>query len=542
MNINIKDIFQIVMLVLTAIFALVIFLKVRKGIKRGAYLAPCSLAIVILSAAAAYIGMLIVCDFVLGAFDGKPMQELVNFITVTMNIPLEQELIDLILSIDVSVVSYILAIPVAIFAPVVFVLFYIALKFIFSSVFKIIKSAVKIPKRVDTSGKIIGGVIGAVEGVLVTVIFFIPLSSILHTGTTVMSKLDIENDIYTDIASGVSDLVESPVFAFVDLVGGEFLSTELTTVNLDTGRVNVANEIIYTVDLVNDILALVNNNKGENADMFSPENEKIVDSILATLEKSDYMPMLLSGLMTSVSDLLLPEISDNETGTPLDKLTTTLTDFLSTSKKETVVNDIATMKELVFFLSKAGVIDTFTSDDPDAVTNILSAKDENGNTVIKSAINILRGNPRTANIVTALNEISISLLCGNIGPEGTDSTVVYESVKTGLNDLITIDPELPKEEYKENVKNTLDTVLAENKIELEEEIVDTMSDYVTEYLDEARAEGKLPEEIDDEAVTDILLTYYEAFLEYQQNGTVDPDLIPGFNGGNGNGELPDNME
>ncbi len=550
---NIKEIFQIVALVMSIIFVITVVLKTRKGMKRGAYLEPCALGLVLLSAITAFIGMTIACGAIFSSFEGKTMQDLVDMLA-TAGVSFDQEILDVILAFDVSVISYILAIPVAILAPIAFVILYALLKLVFSIIFNIVKAAVKIPKRVDNVGKIIGGALGAVEGVLVMVILFVPLTSVLHMGTTVMAKMDVENETLSDVVGGVEELTSSPILTLVDLAGGEFLSNELSTVNLENSRINISNEIAYAIDLFSDITKFINNSgdSGESGDigaMLTPENEEILDSILETLGKSDYMPILLSGGMHVVSNVFFSEVPENPTEAQ-DKLMGALRDLLITSENATVVDDLSTMKELIFFLENKGVIDVLTSNDEEAIKNVLTVTDENGNTVIKSAINILRSNPRTSNIIAALNELSISIMCESMGTD-TDSTVVYESVKGGLNDLITIDPELPPEEYKENVKETLNTTLTDNGIVLDEEIVDTMTDYVTEYLDNARESGNLPEEIGDEEVTDIILTYYDAYLNYIQNnngsgdgngngdGTNDPTFpdIPGFNPD----DLPDNF-
>ena len=135
-------------------------------------------------------------------------------------------------------------------------------------------------------------------------------------------------------------------------------------------------------------------------------------------------------------------------------------------------------------------------------------------------------------------------MCDSLGFTG-DTTQVYEDLKQGLNDIIAITPPEDKTDeeavaaYKEELKTTLkDTItgslenvasseeLDEIKEQLTDEVMDEMTDQVSNYLEQN------PEitEMEDEDVTEIILSYYDAYLQYQQNGTLPDDLpipIPG---------------
>ena len=67
-----------------------------------------------------------------------------------------------------------------------------------------------------------------------------------------------------------------------------------------------------------------------------------------------------------------------------------------------------------------------------------------------------------------------------------------------------------------NLSNTLDSTLKDNGIEIEKEVVDTMAEYMDkEYIQTEKIKN---DSLNDEQFTDILLNYYDAYLEYLENG------------------------
>ncbi len=521
---TISSYFTLAALVLTLIFISVVALKTRRGMKNGAYIQPLSLLTVVLSAITAFILMSIAGNRLFGTLEEKTMAELLELLEGKTGISFGESAEEILLSFNPEAVSYVLAIPIAILAPIIFLLLYIIAKALFSIIFKICKAMIKIPKRVDTVGKAIGGVLGAVEGILVMIVFCIPLTSLLNLSVPIMAKLDIENETFTEISDGATELSESAVIKLVSLAGGDFLADELTYVGSANNKIDVKHEILSIIDLVNGIMEFAESSHGEISEMLTPENEKLLDSILQSLEGSDYMPMLLAGAIHILSDSLFSNLPAEPTESQ-DKFMLSIKSLLDTSTEDTVIKDLTTMKELLFFLESNGVIDAMNNGSTGAYEEIMSKKDDEGNTVIKKAISILKSNPRASGIIAALNELSVSIMAGVIGE---DSSITYESVKEGLNDLIAIPDDLPEEEYKETVKETLGATLTSNNIEISDEMLDEVTDKVSEYLKDNEVIPEGTEELSDEQINDILLQYYDAYLDYKDTG-VTPDNFPGLN-------------
>lgn len=539
-----ESILLTISIVLTVIVALVVVLKARAGAKRGAYVAPIHLGSVLLSATVAFILTGVFTGMLLSSLAEISLIDFVREIELTMGETFDPEIHEMIASFDPAVISYVAAIPAALFSPFIFFLLYIFCRLVFGAVRGVVVKACAIPKRVDTTGKTIGAVVGGLEGILVVVLCLIPITAFLNIGTSVTQKIDFEDEAVAEVIDSIEEFNEAPVFGLIRTMGGEFLTGELTTVSLGGRRVNLMNEINVGFELYNDIaIVLAEDDGGDFA--VTPEKQAAIDRVVAVIEQSDYLPMVLSSVMHMVSGPLLGEIPENPTE-PMDRVMAALGNFIESTTPDTITADLRTFVDAFFLLNENGAFETLTSGDTEAIMEALSEKDESGDTIIKKLIRMLGANPHTKTIIAALNELSVSIMCDSLGFTG-DTAQVYDDLKQGLNDIISITPPADKDDeeavaaYKEELKTTLkDTItgslenvatgeeLEEIREQLTDEVMDEMTEQVSNYLEEN------PEitEMEDEDVTEIILTYYDAYLQYQQNGTLPDDLPFPLPGGN----------
>ena len=105
--------------------------------------------------------------------------------------------------------------------------------------------------------------------------------------------------------------------------------------------------------------------------------------------------------------------------------------------------------------------------------------------------------------------------------DGVEIEVTYEDVKESVSDVLAVkkDNFATEEEYKEELSKTLDNALTDNGIELESEVVDGIADYIDENYSDFIGE------LTDEQFNDIILEYYDVYLDYINNGTL-PEGIP----------------
>ena len=547
-----NTILLIVNIALTVIVALIVVLKALKGAKRGAYLAPIHLGTVLLSAIAAFILTGVFTGMILSYLSDMPLEETLHNIETMIGQSLGEEIHSFVEGFDPAVISYIVAIPSALLSPLIFFLLYVLFRILFGAIRGVVIKACAIPKRTDVTGKTIGGVIGGLEGVLVVVLCLIPITSFLNIGTSVTQKISFEDKTVAEVIDSVEDFNEAPVFGLIRSMGGELLTYELTSVTLNDKRVNLMNEIEVGFEIYNNVMIIIDGS-GDGF-VVTEEKQTAISAVVEMIESSDYLPMVLSSAMHMVSDGFLGDIPENPTE-PMDRVMAALGEFIESTTPETITADLRTFVDVFFLLNENGVMDTLTSGDTEAIMEAISAKDEAGDTVIKKLIRTLGSNPHTQTIIAALNELSVSIMCDSLGFTG-DTTQVYEDLKQGLNDIIAITPPADKSDeeavkaYKEELKTTLkDTITGslENvasteelnsiKEQLTDEVMDEMTDQVSNYLEQ----NPQIQEMEDEDVTEIILTYYDAYLQYQQDGTLPDDLPFPLPGGGAGGEGGDSV-
>ena len=99
---------------------------------------------------------------------------------------------------------------------------------------------------------------------------------------------------------------------------------------------------------------------------------------------------------------------------------------------------------------------------------------------------------------------------------GVEVEVSYESVKESVNEVLSVKREdfTTDEAYKTVLTATLDKALTDNGIELEEEIVSGIADHIDENYSDFVGE------LTDEEFNDILLEYFDAYLDYVNSGDL----------------------
>lgn len=503
---DIKSIFSIVNIVLIALVALVVLLKTRGGAKRGAYRQPIHLAGVLLTAITAFLITTIGCNIILSSFEGKEMSDIIAMLEANLGITLDQETTQMIGSFDAELIAYVLAIPLAFLSPLVFFIIYLVASIFFGSARAAVTKFCKVPRRVDTTGKTIGAVLGALEGALVMAFVLLPITALLRLGVPVIQNIEVPDEDLNQVLEGVESVYENPVIQLVSFTGGEFLADELSTVTLEDRRVNLNDELTIGIQLVYQISGFM------TEDGLPADSETALRDALGLLKQSNFLPILLSGAMNIFADAVdqfMPEMpADDPMSSITGKLTTSLKDFLKGSSADTVVDDIETFVNLFILLNSNDVLEVI-SENPDEALAAFTAKDENGKTVLSKMIATLGSNPRTMPIITALNEISVSVMLQGMGVTG-ETAEVYDELKTGINNVVSVKKEdyATEEEYKEELKtelkgtinNTIDKILddtievevsEEDKAKLEElketiandeEVMAEVTDKVDEFL------------------------------------------------------------
>jgi hypothetical protein len=226
--------------------------------------------------------------------------------------------------------------------------------------------------------------------------------------------------------------------------------------------------------------------------------------------------------------------------------------IFETSDRNNVTKDLETFLNVYFVLSDFEVLKFFDAGENEAGLKVedLLTEEKDGKTIITHIIDTLSANERTKSLVTALTKFSLKIMAdtvGNILPEGMDAEVLYDGVREGMADVLldVNNPDIPEEEKKEVVKDTLNQTLVNAGVltedtPLDDEIMSNIADHViTEFA------GK--EELSDDDINGAILSY---FTKYGTEGIpdVNPDDLPEGDygdilddilGGGGNGNNDD---
>jgi hypothetical protein len=221
---------------------------------------------------------------------------------------------------------------------------------------------------------------------------------------------------------------------------------------------------------------------------------------------------MISGALRGASKCYSSGIFGLSAPEPFGTLIDSAITIFHTSDRTNLSSDLNTFTDVYFVLAKDGVLLAFT-EGADRTLDIISTRDENGNTPIKNVMNIIDQNPRIKPVNSMLAQLSVTLMA-NTMDLGENGAVLYDSVSRGLTATLEISKEgKTEEEYVSEVSASLNAVFLENNMEVEPEIVDLMARDISE---------KNLAESEEASTEDILLTYFDAYVDYKENGTL-PD-------------------
>ena len=518
MNLQVTEISMYLSYVLYAAVAIYALFGILRGLLRGFGKELVSLLTLALSGVASFAVCTRAYPAVQSFLKGKTVGELL----AETPYQLTGTLADACNAFSIESAELLFALPITmILLPLLFVALTFLLQFVLGLV-RLIVNLIFFRKKKSAVSRFGGMLLGAVRGVVLAALLIFPIAALLGVSedavAVVRTEAGDDAGVVTVYEEYLGDLAENPIPDLVMQCGGEYVYSALTAVNLNGPRQDARDVFYSLIGTACDVYFLT------DADFaaLAPEDEETLRSLVARLDENPELAKLVSGLCRAVASASEADDFTLSLGDPYDGFVLSFLHIFADSDAENIKGDLSTLAEVYILLSDNGVLTAFT-EDSDAVVDKLTQKNEAGDTVINQVIAELRANARTKPLVTQLTKFSVSLMAGQIGIEGvTEET--YESVKEGVHTLLSIKKEGKTEEaYKEEVKTTLNQTLTENNIDLSDEIVDEMAQYVSDNYENLNI-GEL-EEMDDDKVTDVLLSYYDAYLKYLEEGG-DPSTLP----------------
>lgn len=429
--------------------------------------------------------------------------------------------------IDASTAAiFVMMIVAIILAPVLFIALFYLLRFLTFPLYKLLAGlAGAISYGKGAVSIILGAAVGLIQGVLIAAAVIMPISGLCNVADEAKEPFmgsSEEPNGYIELAYNtvINDLSDNPIFDLVDKYGGKMAYEAMTTVRIDGEKKDMANECVDALRVITDILPIAK----PGYDWIHPGQVQrdALNNAVTDIGESD----LLASLISDVVRGMAISVRSGDFNLGLSGAAKVLVDdamlMLSTSTKETIVEDLNLIVDVYFIVCDHKLIDTLRSGDPNAVRDILTEKGEDGKTTVDAILDRLNEYERAHVIVTSLTKLSLSMMQDALGFD-EDTTEIYESVKEDITNVLNHNKSdfETEEEYKQAVNDDLSKALEDNNLNVDEETKKVMVDYIADNY------GDHEGEITDKEINDALLSYYKAYADSLAKGEdpVIPDDI-----------------
>ena len=421
---------------------------------------------------------------------------------------------------------FVMMIVAIIITPVLFISFFYILKTLTFFVYSLLAGltgAISYGKGIVST--LLGGAVGVIQGMFIAAVIIIPISGLCNVADEargpLMDDVDTPNEyIETAYSTVINDLADNPVFDLVDKFGGNAAYERMITVKINGEKIDMGDECVGAIKVLADILPIAN--KDFDWKHPSEDQKDAFATVVTDIEHNKLIASLASDVMRGMAAV----IKNGTLNLGLSGAAKTLVDdvmtMFSTTNSDTIASDLDLLVDIYFIMCDRNMIDTLTSGDPEALRDVLTNKDENGDTAADVILDRLNAYDRAHPIITSFTKLSLSAMQGALGSE-FDNEELYESVKNEMTNILNHNKSdfETEEEYKEAVSNDLDKALADNNLTVDEDTKQSMVDYIADNY------GDFEGEITDKEINDALLSYYKSYAESLGQGGVTPPVDEG---------------
>ncbi len=437
------------------------------------------------------------------------------------------------LNLDPETINYIIAIPLSlVILPLIFVIIFYILKLLTIIVHVLVSGLCGFSKKRNNGlTRILGAILGAATGFAIAVVVATPVVGLISSADYVVNTLREDREesegaetIVTMYDEQIAPYTNEPVSKLISSLGAKALYTQFSNVTIDEYEYSILEELADGGAEI--AAATLDGLQGFAWKTPQGNNKEGLVSIVSAIDEGHY----IKNLFLNVKDTIVDIYNDGSLIIDADELLVEAVDatfdVLENIKEDTFAKDINTLLDVYYILGREGVLVAFESGELEVVRDTLIRPytydpldpEYTGGptTIIDRVIEILNSNDETRPLVSALTKITLSALANNLG---TDLSVeeIYDGVRNGINGTLSISKEgKTEEEYKDEVKASIDAALRSSDIALredEEYILDGMADYVYENYDElVKVDEDGNHEITDAEINEVILSYYEAYL------------------------------
>ena len=342
----------------------------------------------------------------------------------------------------------IIGLPVALIAPLVFVILFLVLKLITGIVLFLIsifagRAMRKSSKRAPyANARTIAW--SAAAGLISLTVILIPVAfyggiaaNVLESSVStdlMQAEGEEENPIDGIADAYITPITDSAIVECFRAMGGDAMMGELTSFNLNGEAILVSEEIEGILNLVNSITPLMDadfeNMSNEDADKITGIADALAESKFLTTVMADVVYFLTDDMVNSDEPII--EDESGLFGGLLEKAIQILHDDAKDTKKFTA--DIATIAEMLSELIKGGVFSTSGEED-EALFDKLAGGD-----AIKNVIAALGKNDSMKCLIPEVTNIGIKAIASAIEVKADAGEAYEDLMNTIAADLNGVDP------------------------------------------------------------------------------------------------------
>ena len=534
---------SIIALALLGFFVVSVLLKMLKGFRKGARRQVLSTVMILISVGLSMILTRIASSLLINLVTVENIQKAateagINNETVT-------QYINVLKDIPEETLQYLCAIPVAVLlAPILFLVVYAVVRFITFIVQLIIRKAAHIGKPANIGERFAGLLLGGVEAIIVASITILPATSIVSFADEIITTIDSGTEAkegFDEFKEGydkyiVPCVINNPALWLANNTANNTIVDTISKVPAGSGESeNLREEFM---DLIEIIFVEIPGLK--DVDFVQPDEEEkaLIENLINRIADNDIIAAILSGAISTTATITDPAKLGLDLEPPLDAIARDVMTLLTTCSMETLKEDMHLIKDIYFLLADEEILLNMKGDG-DLLEAMIKKREGEDKSVVQRLIALINENERTKPLITTLTKLSISMLVTNgLGNEEFNVDEAYEDLRGTMNNVLAVDSNdyETHEEYIDAVTNTLDESLREHDIVIEEREVLTN---IAEYIDENYGSSS---ELSEEEFNDVLLSYFDAYIEYQNSGTIPDDMLPpDVNPDDITDDIPDNI-
>ena len=474
------------------------------GLIRGVMRSLVRLITVSASFGAAFAVTVALKDSMLSIFDGKTLSDLLTPLGIAVGEG------DWVGAITMDTVKTLLTLPAGLVVlPFLFVALFLIINFFMLIIHKILCGIMGYTRANNNEmTRLLGAAVGAVQGAIIALVILIPVSGTINTFASavnyVAEKYPDRNNTQALVSTYDQFFKASEDNVVLDILApvSDALYPSFTVFEIDGEQIDVR-------ECVNGA-AVVLVNLGDIAATdwkeLTDTDKAAIDSMVDVITENRYYATVVSGILSA-----LGEFNENDSlfdlPEPLGSFVDCIFDIMKTSNRDNISGDLDTLIEVLYLISDSGTLRTLI-DGGNALESFIQ-KDSEGVLLYNKFNAVFNANPRFSGITTAINDLAFEMLLQN---NNSDLPVeeVIEDVKTGINDVLSIEKESYEtpEEYREAVTESLETTLKSNDIELTDDQMEKITDYVINDMEDV-------EEVTDAEIAEFIAKYYEIYAQMQ---------------------------